>query len=159
MPSVYGLRGWWRGILTPPCLFLVLSTRSIADWLKPPDTWFLLDFIKPEFLLLRVSAPFCICASACVCLCSLFPPFHNLVYLSFSVLPLHPWRLLLGVLSCGMKSCLILSGSGVTYLRWENMHARSHSIIETYFWLWWQQVSMTCEVFLLKFGSFLSVIQ
>lgn len=31
--------------------------RSIADWLKAPDTMFLLDFIKPEFLLLRVRGP------------------------------------------------------------------------------------------------------
>lgn len=40
---------------------MVLSTRSIADWLKPPDTWFLLDFIKPEFLLLRVGAALLLC--------------------------------------------------------------------------------------------------
>ncbi len=32
----------------------LVPSRSIADWLKAPDTMFLLDFIKPEFLLLRV---------------------------------------------------------------------------------------------------------
>lgn len=49
-----------EGVLTPAGLLLLLflPTRSIADWLKPPDTWFLLDFIKPEFLLLRVGVPF-----------------------------------------------------------------------------------------------------
>ncbi|KAF0027731.1 hypothetical protein F2P81_020472 [Scophthalmus maximus] len=35
-------------------IYLKTNNRSIADWLKPPDTWFLLDFIKPEFLLLRI---------------------------------------------------------------------------------------------------------
>uniref|UniRef100_A0A8C6NM56 Anaphase promoting complex subunit 1 n=1 Tax=Nothobranchius furzeri TaxID=105023 RepID=A0A8C6NM56_NOTFU len=37
-------------------IYLKTNNRSIADWLKPPDTWFLLDFIKPEFLLLRTLA-------------------------------------------------------------------------------------------------------
>lgn len=31
-----------------------MPCRSIADWLKAPDTMYLLDFVKPEFLLLRV---------------------------------------------------------------------------------------------------------
>uniref|UniRef100_A0A8C2L8N7 Anaphase-promoting complex subunit 1 n=1 Tax=Cyprinus carpio TaxID=7962 RepID=A0A8C2L8N7_CYPCA len=35
-------------------IYLKTNNRSIADWLKAPDTMFLLDFIKPEFLLLRV---------------------------------------------------------------------------------------------------------
>ncbi|XP_059929879.1 anaphase-promoting complex subunit 1 isoform X4 [Gadus macrocephalus] len=34
-------------------IYLKTNNRSIADWLKAPDTMFLLDFIKPEFLLLR----------------------------------------------------------------------------------------------------------
>lgn len=37
-------------------IYLKTNNKSIADWLKPPDTWFLLDFIKPEFLLLRTLA-------------------------------------------------------------------------------------------------------
>ncbi|XP_041866489.1 anaphase-promoting complex subunit 1 isoform X2 [Melanotaenia boesemani] len=37
-------------------IYLKTNNGSIADWLKPPDTWFLLDFIKPEFLLLRTLA-------------------------------------------------------------------------------------------------------
>ncbi|XP_037553834.1 anaphase-promoting complex subunit 1 [Nematolebias whitei] len=37
-------------------IYLKTNNRSISDWLKPPDTWFLLDFIKPEFLLLRTLA-------------------------------------------------------------------------------------------------------
>lgn len=37
-------------------IYLKTNNRSIADWLKPPDTLFLLDFIKPEFLLLRTLA-------------------------------------------------------------------------------------------------------
>ncbi|KAI2658109.1 Anaphase-promoting complex subunit 1 [Labeo rohita] len=36
--------------------FSLDPSRSIADWLKAPDTMFLLDFIKPEFLLLRTLA-------------------------------------------------------------------------------------------------------
>ncbi|KAF3841859.1 hypothetical protein F7725_023810 [Dissostichus mawsoni] len=47
-------------------IYLKTNNRSIADWLKPPDTWFLLDFIKPEFLLLRVSVPL----GVCVCVCN-----------------------------------------------------------------------------------------
>uniref|UniRef100_A0A673WIX6 Anaphase-promoting complex subunit 1 n=1 Tax=Salmo trutta TaxID=8032 RepID=A0A673WIX6_SALTR len=37
-------------------IYLKTNNRSIADWLKAPDTMFLLDFIKPEFLLLRTLA-------------------------------------------------------------------------------------------------------
>ncbi|XP_011601409.2 anaphase-promoting complex subunit 1 [Takifugu rubripes] len=37
-------------------IYLKTNNSAIADWLKPPDTWFLLDFIKPEFLLLRTLA-------------------------------------------------------------------------------------------------------
>lgn len=64
MPSPCWWRGYWKTALTPPCRFLVLSPRSIADWLKAPDTMFLLDFIKPEFLLLRVSVG--VSVSVCV---------------------------------------------------------------------------------------------
>lgn len=84
MPSLRWLKRWWRRILTPPCLFLFLSTRSIADWLKPPDTWFLLDFIKPEFLLLRVGVPF-----YCVYL-SIFQFSNLLVHSSLSPLRSSP---------------------------------------------------------------------
>lgn len=64
-----------EGTLTPPLLLLLLPTRSIADWLKPPDTWFLLDFIKPEFLLLRVGVPF----RRELEWLSVFEPHHNLL--------------------------------------------------------------------------------
>ncbi|KAJ8250814.1 hypothetical protein COCON_G00227360 [Conger conger] len=37
-------------------IYLKTNNRSIADWLQAPDTMFLLDFIKPEFLLLRTLA-------------------------------------------------------------------------------------------------------
>uniref|UniRef100_A0A671LZY7 Uncharacterized protein n=1 Tax=Sinocyclocheilus anshuiensis TaxID=1608454 RepID=A0A671LZY7_9TELE len=37
-------------------IYLKTNNRSVADWLKAPDTMFLLDFIKPEFLLLRTLA-------------------------------------------------------------------------------------------------------
>ncbi|KAK7806339.1 hypothetical protein U0070_020191 [Myodes glareolus] len=35
-------------------IYLKTNNRSIADWLRAPDTMYLLDFVKPEFLLLRV---------------------------------------------------------------------------------------------------------
>lgn len=42
-------------ILSSPKDYCYSSTnRSIADWLRAPDTMYLLDFVKPEFLLLRV---------------------------------------------------------------------------------------------------------
>ncbi|KAB1256701.1 Anaphase-promoting complex subunit 1 [Camelus dromedarius] len=34
-------------------IYLKTNNRSIADWLRAPDTMYLLDFVKPEFLLLR----------------------------------------------------------------------------------------------------------
>ncbi|KAJ7419604.1 Anaphase-promoting complex subunit 1 [Pitangus sulphuratus] len=37
-------------------IYLKTNNRSIADWLKAPDTMYLLDFVKPEFLLLRTLA-------------------------------------------------------------------------------------------------------
>uniref|UniRef100_A0A8C4RIV1 Anaphase-promoting complex subunit 1 n=1 Tax=Erpetoichthys calabaricus TaxID=27687 RepID=A0A8C4RIV1_ERPCA len=37
-------------------IYLKTNNRSIAEWLRAPDTLFLLDFIKPEFLLLRTFA-------------------------------------------------------------------------------------------------------
>jgi len=30
--------------------------RAIADWMKAPDTQYLLDFVRPDFLLLRIIA-------------------------------------------------------------------------------------------------------
>lgn len=81
------LPSWWRRCwgkaLTLPFLILFLSIRSIADWLQPPDTWFLLDFIKPEFLLLRVS----VTQAVRFCDMLLFPPFLNLVCLRLPFMP------------------------------------------------------------------------
>uniref|UniRef100_A0A4W3IWB9 Anaphase promoting complex subunit 1 n=1 Tax=Callorhinchus milii TaxID=7868 RepID=A0A4W3IWB9_CALMI len=37
-------------------LYLKTNNRSIADWLRAPDTQYLLDFVKPEFLLMRTLA-------------------------------------------------------------------------------------------------------
>ncbi|MEE6474887.1 hypothetical protein FKM82_010525 [Ascaphus truei] len=37
-------------------IYLKTNNRSIADWLRAPDTMYLLDFVKPEFLLLRLHA-------------------------------------------------------------------------------------------------------
>ncbi|XP_072103052.1 anaphase-promoting complex subunit 1 isoform X1 [Mobula birostris] len=37
-------------------LYLKTNNRSIADWLRVPDTQYLLDFVKPEFLLMRTLA-------------------------------------------------------------------------------------------------------
>uniref|UniRef100_A0A452FKB4 Anaphase-promoting complex subunit 1 n=1 Tax=Capra hircus TaxID=9925 RepID=A0A452FKB4_CAPHI len=37
-------------------IYLKTNNRSIADWLRAPDTMYLLDFVKPEFLLLRTLA-------------------------------------------------------------------------------------------------------
>uniref|UniRef100_A0A8C6VCS4 Anaphase-promoting complex subunit 1 n=1 Tax=Naja naja TaxID=35670 RepID=A0A8C6VCS4_NAJNA len=37
-------------------IYLKTNNRSIADWLCAPDTMYLLDFVKPEFLLLRTLA-------------------------------------------------------------------------------------------------------
>ncbi|RLW07223.1 hypothetical protein DV515_00004274 [Chloebia gouldiae] len=37
-------------------IYLKTNNRSIADWLKAPDTMYLLDFVKPEFLMLRTLA-------------------------------------------------------------------------------------------------------
>lgn len=53
-PSV-GSAGVWNcwNVTWKPFSFAV-PCRSIADWLKAPDTMYLLDFVKPEFLLLRV---------------------------------------------------------------------------------------------------------
>ncbi|XP_030051793.1 anaphase-promoting complex subunit 1 [Microcaecilia unicolor] len=37
-------------------IYVKTNNRSIADWLRAPDTMYLLDFVKPEFLLLRTLA-------------------------------------------------------------------------------------------------------
>ncbi|MXQ90209.1 hypothetical protein E5288_WYG017338 [Bos mutus] len=37
-------------------IYLKTNNRPIADWLRAPDTMYLLDFVKPEFLLLRTLA-------------------------------------------------------------------------------------------------------
>lgn len=36
----------------------LIHFRAIADWMTAPDTQFLLDMVRPDFLLLRVSATF-----------------------------------------------------------------------------------------------------
>ena len=42
---------------------LLLCLRSVAAWCDAPDTQFLLDFIRPDFLLLRVSSVTVMCAA------------------------------------------------------------------------------------------------
>ncbi|XP_043916095.1 anaphase-promoting complex subunit 1 [Protopterus annectens] len=37
-------------------IYLKTNNRSVSDWLRAPDTMYLLDFVKPEFLLLRTLA-------------------------------------------------------------------------------------------------------
>lgn len=32
------------------------DNRAVADWMKAPDTQYLLDFVRPDFLLLRIVA-------------------------------------------------------------------------------------------------------
>ena len=40
---------FWNVMWIVSCLF-----RAVAEWLAPPETQFLLDFVRPDFLLLRV---------------------------------------------------------------------------------------------------------
>ena len=35
-------------------MFFASGNQAVADWMKPPDTMFLLDFVRPDLLLLRV---------------------------------------------------------------------------------------------------------
>lgn len=37
-------------------MYLGSGNRAIADWMKPPDTQYLLDFVRPDFLMLRIIA-------------------------------------------------------------------------------------------------------
>uniref|UniRef100_S4RPX3 Uncharacterized protein n=1 Tax=Petromyzon marinus TaxID=7757 RepID=S4RPX3_PETMA len=37
-------------------IYLKTNNRSIADWLEAPETQYLLDFVKPDFLMLRILA-------------------------------------------------------------------------------------------------------
>jgi anaphase-promoting complex subunit 1 len=33
-----------------------VTGRAVAEWMKAPDTQYLLDFVRPDFLLLRIIA-------------------------------------------------------------------------------------------------------
>lgn len=35
-------------------MYLASGNKAIADWMKPPDTQYLLDFVRPDFLMLRI---------------------------------------------------------------------------------------------------------
>lgn len=35
-------------------MYLGSGNRAIADWMQPPDTQYLLDFVRPDFLMLRI---------------------------------------------------------------------------------------------------------
>ncbi|KAG5683225.1 hypothetical protein PVAND_012519 [Polypedilum vanderplanki] len=37
-------------------MFFASGNEAVADWMKPPETMFLLDFVRPDLLLLRVIA-------------------------------------------------------------------------------------------------------
>lgn len=42
-------------IQTLHIIYFILLFRAIAEWMTAPDTQFLLDMVRPDFLLLRVS--------------------------------------------------------------------------------------------------------
>lgn len=35
-------------------MYLGTGNKAIADWMAPPETQFLLDFVRPDFLMLRI---------------------------------------------------------------------------------------------------------
>ena len=37
-------------------MFFQTNNAAVADWLQAPDTQYLLDFVRPDFLMLRVGA-------------------------------------------------------------------------------------------------------
>lgn len=37
-------------------MYLGSGSKAIADWMRPPDTQYLLDFVRPDLLLLRIVA-------------------------------------------------------------------------------------------------------
>lgn len=37
-------------------MYFNTGNRAVAEWMQPPDTQYLLEFVRPDFLLLRVLA-------------------------------------------------------------------------------------------------------
>lgn len=37
-------------------MYLGTGNKAVADWMAPPETEYLLDFVRPDFLMLRVLA-------------------------------------------------------------------------------------------------------
>lgn len=37
-------------------MYLGTGNKAVADWMAPPQTQYLLDFVRPDFLLLRILA-------------------------------------------------------------------------------------------------------
>lgn len=35
-------------------MYLGTSNKTLADWMTPPETEYLLDFVRPDFLMLRI---------------------------------------------------------------------------------------------------------
>lgn len=35
-------------------MYLGTGNKAVADWMAPPDTQYLLDFVRPDFLMLRI---------------------------------------------------------------------------------------------------------
>lgn len=35
-------------------MYLGTENKTVADWMAPPETEYLLDFVRPDFLMLRV---------------------------------------------------------------------------------------------------------
>lgn len=35
-------------------MYLGTENKAVADWMAPPETEYLLDFVRPDFLMLRV---------------------------------------------------------------------------------------------------------
>lgn len=35
-------------------MYLGSENKAIADWMSPPTTQYLLDFVRPDFLMLRI---------------------------------------------------------------------------------------------------------
>ena len=58
-------------------LKLLSCPRSVAAWCDAPDTQFLLDFIRPDFLLLRVSSVTVMCAAGQVQCLAMSSKFFN----------------------------------------------------------------------------------
>lgn len=35
-------------------MYLRTGNKAVADWMAPPETQYLLDFVRPDFLMLRI---------------------------------------------------------------------------------------------------------